>query len=35
MNHEPRTVSLLVEGVAMTLFLAMLFLWFGVIAGRI
>ncbi len=35
MNHEPRTASLLVEGVAMTLFFATLALWLGILAGRI
>lgn len=29
------TISLLAEGVAVTLFLAMLLLWFGVIGGQI
>ena len=35
MDPHDKTASLLMEGVAVTLFLACLFVWFGVIAGRI
>lgn len=34
-DHRDLTASLLMEGVAMTLFFACLFLWVGVLSGRI